>query len=200
MAQDAELGAATGYLKQPSLHLHGWRNRSDRDKPRHDKRCHHDQRSQPVPGLWCVLFVFQQLAAFHHRGRCRSRSDPGKICQRPRIGNALRRRPLQRADRKGWRGNGLRDLCCQAGRVPNLHARRSRMRHGATPARAANFGSRRVVDVSSRRDGVSELLVIQLVVEIIIHRRQRRERLGRQRDGLAVVIGRHRRTRHGRVV
>ena len=26
MAQDAELGAAAGYLKQASLHLHGWRN------------------------------------------------------------------------------------------------------------------------------------------------------------------------------
>src|SRR4051794_26646309 len=84
-----------------------------------------------------LLRLFAQLAALHHRGRRRARADPGKIRQRQAVGNALRRRALFGAVGPDRGQDIMRDLRGAAGSVPQLHARGSRMRDGATEIRAA---------------------------------------------------------------
>ena len=104
----------------------------------HEHRNRHRHRfNQPLPGLRRVLLLFAQLAALHHRGRRGAGSDPGAIRQRAIVGDAVRRRALLGVDRQGRRSDGVWNLCGAAGGVPDLHAGRHRMRHGAAPLRAA---------------------------------------------------------------
>jgi len=97
---------------------------------------------KPLPGLRRLLQLLAELAAFHHRGRCGARPDPGTARQRKIIGNALRRRPLLGAVGQGRRGDGVFDLCGAARSVPHLHARRCRMRDGTQAARIAGASCR----------------------------------------------------------
>jgi predicted pyridoxine 5'-phosphate oxidase superfamily flavin-nucleotide-binding protein len=107
------------------------------------RRCY--WRNQPLPGLRRLLLVFKQLATLHHRGRRRAGSHSARIRQRQIVGNALRGRALFGIDREGWCCDVVRNLCDTAGGVPELHARRSRMRHGAAQAWAAGAGFSLVV-------------------------------------------------------
>src|SRR5258708_9871519 len=81
-----------------------------------------------------MLFVFIELAALHHRGRCGARFDSGKVRQCKAVWNALRRRSMFGAVGQGRRGDVVRDLCGAARSLPDLHARRSRMWNGAETA------------------------------------------------------------------
>ena len=105
-----------------------------------------DER-KPLPGLRRLLQLFAELAALHDRGGCGARSDPGKVRQRPAVGHALRRRPLFGAVGQGRRRDVVHDLCGAARGMPDLHARRCRMRDGAEAARVAGVG------LNTRRPG-----------------------------------------------
>jgi hypothetical protein len=95
-----------------------------------------------MPGLRRLLQLFAELAALHDRGRCGSRFDPGKVRQRQIVRHALRRRPLFGIVRQGRRRDVVHHLCGAARGMPDLHARRSRMRDGAEAAWVAGANRR----------------------------------------------------------
>jgi len=142
MAEEPGLGTSERYLISAPAGPSG-RSLHYPSFPDHAlNRSHGDKRSRdpcrnPVPGLRRVLFVFIELAALHHRGRYGARSDPCKIRQCKTVGHALRGESLFGAVRPYWRGDLVRNLCASARSVPDLHARRCRMRHGAAKARPA---------------------------------------------------------------
>jgi hypothetical protein len=65
---------------------------------------------------------------------CGAGFDSGKIRQRQAIGNALRRRPMFGIGGEDRGGDVVHDLCGAPGSLPDLHARRCRMRDGAAAA------------------------------------------------------------------
>ena len=154
MANEPGLGAAERYLSGRGRQPAGRRPDSalnDRHaSPRSSPGCR-----KPVPGLRRLLRLFVELAAVHHRGRRGARSHSGKIRQRKTVGNALRRRPLFGAGRQDRRGDLMWNLRNAARSLPDLHARRCRMRHGATPAWVSGVGVifQRVVAAFAREDG-----------------------------------------------
>ena len=108
-------------------------------------RTGHRQR-KPLLGLRRLLQLFAELAALHDRGGCRSRSDTGEVRQRPAVRHALQRRPLFGIIGQGGCRDVLRHLCGAARGMPDLYARRSRMRDGAEAARVAGVGVTRPGD------------------------------------------------------
>jgi hypothetical protein len=144
MAPQPGLGTPGGYVR-PRLAANRVLLRTGRRHHSALNQRHGEQRpitcgGESLPGLRGLLFLFAELAPLHHRRRFGARFDPGKIRQRPTVGHALRRRPLFGAVRQDRRGNSLRDLCHSARSLPDLHARRSRMRHGKATARPAGVG------------------------------------------------------------
>jgi hypothetical protein len=149
MATEPDLGSAQGYLTARTLMARTLMTRTFDGPPPHSalNRMHATSRSRhgrrdPLPGVRRVLLVLVELATVHDRGRRRARPDPGQIRQRKIVGHALRRRSMLGAVRQGRCCDVMRDLCGAAGSLPHLHARRSRMRHGAAQARAAAIQNR----------------------------------------------------------
>ena len=145
---------------------------------------------KPLPGLRRVLLVFVELAALHHRGRCGARFDSGKVRQRQAVGHALRRRTAARRcqARSAWRRRagfmrcGPRSAGPACPAMPNARWREdgTACRRWRQTSRMGDRGVRRL-----RRDGFGEIFV-----ELVFDRRERAERLGRERDRLAVAVGR----------
>ncbi len=157
-------------------------------------------RREPVPGLRRVLFVLVELATVHDRGRRRARPDPGQIRQRKIVGHALRRRSMLGAVRQGRRCDIMRDLCGAAGGLPHLHARRSRMRYGAAPARVATFQNNLNATASGTlfqtEPGSADLERFANDIGSVYMR----TKMNGQLDGWAAAAGRDRRRGVGRLV
>jgi len=173
-----------------------------------------------------MLFIFVELAAVHHRGRRGARSDSGKIRQRKTVGHALRGRAVFGTVGQDRDSDVMRNLRRAARSLPDLHARRRRMRHGAeetwvTRARLTltcrpgqaerepgpiprDLSIRYLADafyttttpvvmgprVRGDDIGKSRRCGRQTFVEFVVDRRERAERLGRERDRLAVAVRR----------
>ena len=131
-ARIAELEAEAGEIEKPGIG-----GELDRAKPSRWKSSAMLPRNQPLPGLRRLLRVFEQLAAVHHRGRRRARPDSAKFVNDKLSGMRCDGERCSALSGQDRRRDVVRDLCGAAGSVPDLHARRSRMRDGAAQARAA---------------------------------------------------------------